>query len=141
MSSSSNSSPSHPGCLDSQCFHRIFPAALPRRQHNILYATILQQPSLVIDLECQSSYEEDDSIHSLICIFHHLCSTQIYVGSLEPHTDHGMSSTLHMAAALDDTMDLLHDHGFHHHILSLPSDNITLAHVFCPIYCTLTAVE
>ena len=46
-----------------------------------------------------------------------------------------------MAAALDDTMDLLHDHGFYHHILSLPPDNITLAHVFHPIYCTLTAVE
>ena len=31
-----------------------------------------------------------------------------------------------MAAALDDTTDLLHDHGFHHHILSLLPDNITL---------------
>ena len=141
MSSSSNSSPSHPGHLDSQHFHHVFPAALPHRQCNILYAAILQQPSLVMNLESQSSYEEDDSIHSLICIFHHLCSTQIYVGSLEPHIDHVTSLTLHMAAALDNTVDLLHDHGFHHHILSLPSNNITLAHVFRPIYCTLTAVE
>ena len=38
-------------------------------------------------------------------------------------------------------MDLLHDHGFHHHILSLPPNNITLARVFRPIYRTLTAVE
>ena len=141
MSSSSNSSPSCPRRLDSQHFHHVFPTTLPHHQCNILYATVLQQPSLVIDLECQSSYEEDDSIHSLVCIFHHLCSTQVYVGSLKPRTDHVMSSTLHMAAALDDTMDLLHDHGFHHHILSLPPNNITLARIFHPIYHTLTAVE
>ena len=141
MSSSSNSSPSRPRHLDSQCFHRVFPATLPHCQHTILYATVLQQPSLVIDLEHQSLYEEDNSIQSLIRIFHHLCSTQIYVGSLEPHTDHVTSSTLHMAAALNDTMDLLHDHGFHHHVHSLLPDNITLAHIFRPIYCTLTAVE
>ena len=141
MSSLSNSSPSCPGHLDSQHFHCVFPATFTRRQRNILYATILQQSSLVIDLERQSSYEEDDSIHSLVRICHHLCSTQIYVGSLEPHTDHSTSSTLHMAAALDNTMDLLHDHGFHHHILSLPPDNITLTCVFRPIYHTLTAVE
>ena len=42
---------------------------------------------------------------------------------------------------MDDTMDLLHDHGFHHHILSLPPDNVTLGWVFCPIYHTLMAVE
>ena len=141
MSSLSNSSPSRPGRLDSQRFHHIFPAALPHHQRNILYTAVLQQPSLVIDLERQSLYEEDDSIHSLVHIFHHLCSTQIYVGSLEPHTDHSTSSILHMAAALDDTMDLLHDHGFHHHILLLPPNNITLTRVFCPIYRTLTAVE
>ena len=141
MSSSSSSSPSFPGCLNSQCFHHIFPAALPCQQHNILYASILQQPSLVIDLECQSSYEEDDSIQSLICIFHHLCSTQIYIGSLESHEDHVTSSTLHMAVALDDTMVLLHDHRCHQHILSLPPGNITLTCVFRPIYHTLTAVE
>ena len=141
MSSSSKSSPSRPGHLNSQHFHHVFPTTLPHHQRNILYATVLQQPSLIIDLECQSLYEEDDSIHSLIRIFHHLCSTQVYVGSLEPCSDHVTSSTLHMAAALDDTMDLLHDHGFHHHILSLPPDNITLTRIFRPIYCTLTAVE
>ena len=42
---------------------------------------------------------------------------------------------------MDDTMDLLHDQGFHHHILSLPLNNVTLRRVFCPIYRTLTAVE
>ena len=62
MLSSSNSSPSHPGPLDSQRFHRVFPAALPRRQRNILYASVLQQPPLVTQLERQSSYEEDESI-------------------------------------------------------------------------------
>ena len=141
MSSSSNSSPSRPRRLDNHCFHCVFPAALPHCQCNILYAAVLQQPSLVIDLERQSSYEEDDSIHSLVRIFHHLCLTQVYVGSLETHTDHSTSSILHMAAALNDTMDLLHDHGFHHHILSLPPNNITLARVFRPIYRILTAVE
>ena len=50
-SSSSNSSPSHSRHLDTQCFHHIFQAALPCCQHNILYATILQQPSLVTNLE------------------------------------------------------------------------------------------
>ena len=38
-------------------------------------------------------------------------------------------------------MDLSHDQGFHHHILSLPLDNVTLGRVFHPIYRTLTAVE
>ena len=38
-------------------------------------------------------------------------------------------------------MDLLHDQGFHHHILSLPLNNVTLGQVFHPIYRTLTAVE
>ena len=42
---------------------------------------------------------------------------------------------------MDDTMDLLHDQGFHHHILSLPLNNVTLGQVFRPIYHTLTAVE
>ena len=42
---------------------------------------------------------------------------------------------------MDDTMDLLHDQGFHHHILSLPPNNVTLGRVFHPIYCTLTVVE
>ena len=42
---------------------------------------------------------------------------------------------------MDDTMDLLHNQGFHHHILSLPPDNVTLGQVFRSIYCTLTAVE
>ena len=42
---------------------------------------------------------------------------------------------------MDDTMDLLHDQGFHHHILSLPLNNVTLGRVFRPIYRTLTAVE
>ena len=141
MSSSSNSSPSRPGHLDSQCFCQAFPAALPHRQRNIHYTAVLQQPFLVTDLECQSSYEEDDSIQSLVHVFHHLCSTQIYLGSLEPCTDHIMSSTLHIAAALDDTSDLLHDHRFHDHVLSLPPNNITLTCVFHPVYCTLTAVE
>ena len=141
MSSLSNSSPSCPGCLNSQHFRRVFPAALPCHQCNILYAAVLQQPFLVADLEQQSSYEEDDSIQSLVHVFHHLCSTQIYLGSLEPHTDHITSSTLHIAATLDNTLDLLHDHGFHHHVLSLPPNNITLACVFCPVYHTLTAVE
>ena len=141
MSSLSNSSPSCPGHLDSQCFHRVFPATLPHHQHNILYATVLQQPSLVANLEHQSSYEEVDSIQSLVCVFHHLCSTQIYLGSFELYTDHITSLILHMAAALDDILDLLHDHGFHHHVLSLPPNNITLSCIFHPIYCTLTTVE
>ena len=141
MSSSSNLSPSCPGHLDSQQFHCVFPCALPHCQHNILYVTILQQPSLVIKLERQSSYEEDNSICSLVCIFHHLCSTQIYLGSFELHTDHITSTTLHIAATLDNTMDLLHDHGFHHHILTLPPNNITLAHIFHPIYHTMTTPE
>ena len=38
-------------------------------------------------------------------------------------------------------MDLLHDQGFHHHVLSLPPNNVTLGQIFCPIYHTLTAVE
>ena len=38
-------------------------------------------------------------------------------------------------------LDLLHDHGFHHHILALPIHNLTLTQVFQPIYCTLSAVE
>ena len=141
MSSSSNSSPSRPGPFDSQQFHRVFPATLPRRQRNILYASILQQPPLVAQLERQSSYEDDESIQSLVCIFHHLSLTQIYLNTLEPHTDHIISSTLHIAATMDDTMDLLHDQGFHHHILSLPPNNVTLGRVFHPIYCTLTVVE
>ena len=141
MSLSSNSSPSCPGHLNSQCFCQVFPATLPCCQCNILYATVLQQPFLVTDLEHQSSYEEVDSIQSLVCVFHHLCSTQIYLGSLEPRTDCITSSTLHITAALNDTLDLLHDHRLYHHILSLPPNNITLACVFCPVYCTLTAVE
>ena len=92
-------------------------------------------------MERQSSYEDDESIQSLVRIFHHLSSTQIYLNTLEPHTDHVISSTLHIAATMDDTMDLLHDQGFHHHILSLPLNNVTLGRVFQPIYCTLTAVE
>ena len=141
MSSSSNSSPSRPGPFDSQRFHRVFPAALPCRQRNILYASVLQQPPLVAQLERQLSYEEDESIQSLVRVFHHLSSTQIYLNTLEPHTDHVISSTLHIAAAMDDTMDLLHNQGVHHHILSLPPNNVTLRWVFRPIYCTLTAVE
>ena len=88
-----------------------------------------------------SLYEEDDSIQSLIHVFHHLCSTQIYLGSFEPCTNHIVSSTLHIASALDDTLDLLHDHGFHHHVLTLPPHNLTLTCVFQPIYRTLSAVE
>ena len=141
MSSSSNLSPSHPGRLNSQQFHWVFHCTLPCHQCNILYAAILQQPSLVIDLERQSSYEEDDSIQSLVRVFHHLCSTQIYLGSLELHTNHVVSSSLHIAAALDDMLALLHDHGFHHHILALPPNSTTLTHIFHPIYHTLTAVE
>ena len=132
MSSSSNSSPSRPGPLDSQRFHRVFPAALPRRQRNILYASVLQQPPLVVQLERQLSYEDNESIQSLVHLFHHLSSTQIYLNTLEPHTNHVVSSTLHIAAAMDDTMDLLHDQGFHHHILSLPPNNVTLGRVFRP---------
>ena len=141
MSSSSNSSPSRPGPFDSQRFHCVFPAALPCRQRNILYTSVLQQPPLVAQLERQSLYGDDESIQSLVRVFHHLSSTQIYLNTLEPHADHVVSSTLHIAAAMDDTMDLLHDHGFHHHILSLPSNNVTLGRIFRPIYCTLTAVE
>ena len=48
---------------------------------------------------------------------------------------------LHITTAIDNTMDLLHDHGFHHHVLSLLPNNITLACIFCPIYHTLTAME
>ena len=141
MSSSSNSSPSCPGSFDSQQFHHVFPATLPRRQRNIRYASVLQHPPLVAQLERQSSYEDDESIQSLVYVFQHLSSTQIYLNTLEPHTDHIISSTLHIAAAMDDTTDLLHNQGFHHHILSLPLNNITLGRVFRPIYRTLTAVE
>ena len=109
-------------------------------QH-ILYAAVLQQPSLVTQLEQQSLYEDDESIQSLVRVFHHFCSTQIYLNALEPHTDHVISSTLHLTAALDDTMDLLHNHGFHSHIISLPPNNVTLARVFRPIYQTMTVVE
>ena len=104
-------------------------------------AAILQQPSLVIELEHQSSYEEDDAVQSLIRVFHHLCSTQIYLGSFKPHTDHIVSTTLHVAAALDNIMDLLHDHNFHQYVIALPPNNITLAHIFHPIYCTMTAIK
>ena len=83
MSSSSTSSPSCPGPFDSQQFHRVFPTALPRRQCNILYATVLQQPSLILEMEQQSLYEEDESIQSLVCVFHHLVSTQMYLATLE----------------------------------------------------------
>ena len=141
MSSSSDSSPSRPGHLDTQFFHRVFPATLPHRQQNILYATILQQPSLVTQLERQSLYEDDESVQSLIWVFHHFCSTQIYLNTLEPCTDHVILSTLHLTAALDDTMDLLHDHGFHSYIVSLPPNNVTLARIFRPIYRTMTVVE
>ena len=140
-SSSSNSSPSRPGLFNSQRFHHVFPATLPRQQRNILYASVLQQPPLVAQLEQQSSYEDDESIQSLVRIFHYLCSTQIYLNTLKPRTDHIISSTLHIATALDDTMDLLHDQGFHHHILSFPPDNVTLGQIFCPVYRTLTVVE
>ena len=139
--SSSNSSPSCPGHFNVQYFYHVFPVALPHCQRNVLYATVLQQPSLVANIERQSSYEEDNSLQSLICVFHHLCSTQIYLGSFEPCTDHIVSSTLYIASALDNTLDLLHDHGFHYHILALPPRDITLARVFQPIYCTLSIVE
>ena len=51
MSSLSNSSPSRPGPFDSQQFHHVFPAALPRQQRNILYASVLQPPPLIAQLE------------------------------------------------------------------------------------------
>ena len=137
-SSSSTSSPSRPGPFDSQRFHWVFPTALPHRQCNILYATILQQPSLVLEIEQQSLYEEDESLQSLIHVFHHLVSTQMYLGALEPCTDHVLLSTLHLMSAVDDMLDLLHDHGFHHHILSLPPCNLTLTRLFRSIYRTLT---
>ena len=141
MSSSSTSSLSHTGTLDSQQFHCIFPAALPRWQQNILYALVLQQPFLVLELEQQSLYKEDESIQSLVHVFHHLCATQTYLGTLEPCTNHILPSTLNIMSAIDDTLDLLHDHGLHYHILSLPPWNITLACTFWPIYWMRTAVE
>ena len=141
MSSLSNSSPSHPGRLNSQQFHWVFPYALPCRQHNILYTTVLQQPCLVAKLECQSAYEENNSIQSLVHVFHHLCSMQIYLGTLEPHTDHIVPSTLHIVSTLEDILDLLHDNGFYHFVLALLPNNITLTHIFRPIYCTSMAVE
>lgn len=141
MSSSLNLSPSCPGLLDSQHFHSIFPVALPCHQQNILYVAILQQPSLVAELERQSLYKEDKSLHSLVCIFHHPCSTQIYLESLEPQNNHVVSSTLHMASTLDDVLDTIHDDGFYHHVIALPPHNLTLTHIFHPIYCTLMAVE
>ena len=99
-SSLSNSSPSLPRPLHSQHFHHIFPTALPHHRWNILYATILQQPSLIANLEQQSLYEEDDSLHNLICVFHHLCSTQISLGSFEPCTDYIVSLTLHILSTV-----------------------------------------
>ena len=136
-----NSSPSCLGALDSQHFHHIFPTTLLHHQCNILYATVLQQSSLITDLERQSLYEEDDSTQSLIHVFHHLYSTQIYLGSFEPRTDHVTSSILHIASVLDDVLDLLHDHGFHHHVVALLPHNLTLARVFQSIYHTLSAME
>ena len=65
----------------------------------------------------------------------------MYLATLEPCTDHILLSTLHLMSAINDTLDLLHDHGFHHHILSLPPRNLTLTHFFRPIYRTLTVVE
>ena len=65
----------------------------------------------------------------------------MYLATLEPCTDHVLLSTLHLMAAVDDTLDLLHDHGLHHHILSLPPRDITLTRLFRPIYQTLTVVE
>ena len=141
MSLSSNSSPSHPGRLDYQQFHQVFPCTLPCQQCNILYTTILQQPDLVVKLEHQSAYEESNSILSLVHVFHHLCMTQIYLGSFEPHTDHVVSTTLHIVASLKDVLDLLHDNGFHFFIIALPPNNLTLTCVFCPIYCTLSAID
>ena len=140
-SSSSTSLPSCPGPFDSQRFHHVFPTSLPRRQRNILYATVLQQPSLVLEIEQQLLYEEDESLQSLVRIFHHLVSTQMCLTTLEPRTDHVLSSTLHLMSAVNDMLDLLHDHGFHHHILSLPPQNLTLMCLFRPIYRTLTVVE
>ena len=140
-SSSSTSLPSRPGPFDSQQFHRVFPTALPRRQRNILYTAVLQQPSLVLEIKQQSLYEEDKSLQSLVCVFHHLVSTQMYLVTLEPQTNHILSSTLHLMSTVDDTLDLLHDHGFHHHIHSLPPRNLTLTCLFQPIYRTLTVLE
>ena len=138
---SSTSSPLRPGPFDSQWFHHIFPTTLPCQQHNILYAAILQQPSLVLEIEQQSLYEEDESIQSLVRVFHHLVSTQMYLATLQPRTDHVLSSTLHLMSAINNTLDLLHDHGFHDHILSLPPQNLTLTCLFRPIYWTLMVVE
>ena len=92
-------------------------------------------------MEQQSLYEEDESIQSLVHVFHHLVSTQMYLATLKLHTDHVLSSTLHLMPTVDDMLDLLHDHGLHHHILSLPPQNITLTCLFRPIYRTLTVVE
>ena len=78
---------------------------------------------------------------AFIRIFHHLCSTQIYLGSLEPQNNHVISSTLHIASVLDDVLNTIHDHGFHHHIFTLPLHNLTPTHVFCSSHCTLTAME
>ena len=65
----------------------------------------------------------------------------MYLTTLEPCTNHILSSTLHLVSAVNDTLDLLHDHGFHHHILSLPPCNLTLTCLFRPIYWTLMVVE
>ena len=141
MSLSSNLSPSHPGRLDSQWFHWVFPCTLSHQQCNILYATVLQQPYLVAKLERQSAYKESDSIQSLVRVFHHLCTMQIYLGSFKPHTDHVVLTTLHMISALKDVLDLLHDNGFHFFIVTLPPNNLTLTCIFCPIYHTLSAIN
>ena len=119
----------------------MFPSALPRRQHNILYAAVLQQPSLVLEIEQQLLYEEDESLQSLVRVFHHLVSTQMYLTTLEPRTNHILSSTLHLMSTVNNMLDLLHDHGFHHHILSLPPRNLTLTRLFRPIYRTLTVIK
>ena len=92
-------------------------------------------------MERQSLYEEDESIQSLVQVFHHLVSTQMYLTTLKPCTDHILSSTIHLMSTIDNTLDLLHDHSLDHHILSLPPRNITLTHLFRPIYRTLTVVE
>ena len=94
-----------------------------------------------MEIEQQLLYEEDESLQSLIRIFHHLVSTQMYLVTLEPRTDHILLSTLHLMSAVDDTLDLLHDHSFHHHILSLPPRNLTLTRLFRPIYWTLMVIE
>ena len=115
---------------------------LPYRVDN---ATFFMPPSCSTPLLSwrwnNGRYTKRMSLSRVSSVFFITWSPLRCISQLKPHTDHVLSSTLHLMSAVDNTLDLLHDHGLHHHILSLPPQNITLMHLFRPIYQTLTVVE